>query len=126
MAAITEANNEHSILTDCPQRDERFGWLNDVSTRVFQAVYNYRLDRFFDKVDDDISLGQDRQGRIADTAPYYTGGRPADVTSLSYLLLATESYRFFGDLEAIKKNYLHHRKWVDFLLSHSQDFIMKC
>lgn len=124
MAAITEANNEHSILTDCPQRDERFGWLNDVSTRVFQAVYNYRLDRFFDKVDDDITLVQDKQGRIADTAPYYTGGRPADVTSLSYLLLATESYRFFGDLEVIKKNYLHHRKWVDFLLSHSRDYIM--
>ena len=30
----TERNNEHSVLTDCPQRDERFGWVNDWGSRL--------------------------------------------------------------------------------------------
>lgn len=124
MAVITEENNETSILTDCPQRDERFGWLNDVSTRVFQTCYNFEMDRFFNKVDQDISLAQDELGGITDTAPYYTGGRPADTTSLSYLLLARESYRYYGDKSTAKENYAGHKKWVDFLLSRSKNFIM--
>ena len=37
-AVATEGANIHSILTDCPQRDERFGWLNDITSRVFQEV----------------------------------------------------------------------------------------
>ena len=28
----TELANIHSILTDCPQRDERMGWMNDATS----------------------------------------------------------------------------------------------
>jgi alpha-L-rhamnosidase len=124
MAVITEQNNETSILTDCPQRDERFGWLNDVSTRVFQTCYNFDMDRFFNKVDRDMSLCADEEGAITDTAPYYTGGRPADVTSLSYLLLARESYRYYGDDSTCVENYQGHKAWVEYLLRHSHNYIM--
>lgn len=124
MAVITEENNETSILTDCPQRDERFGWLNDVSTRVYQTCYNFDMDRFFNKVDRDMSETQDEEGTITDTAPYYTGGRPADTTSLSYLLLARESYRYYGDKSTVKENYAGHKAWVEYLLKHQKDYIM--
>lgn len=124
MAVITEENNETSILTDCPQRDERFGWLNDVSTRVFQTCYNFDMDRFFNKVDRDMSQTQDKEGAITDTAPYYTGGRPADTTSLSYLLLARESYRYYGDKSTIVENYEGHKAWVEYLLAHQKGYIM--
>lgn len=33
----TERGNMHSILTDCPQRDERQGWMNDATVR-FEAT----------------------------------------------------------------------------------------
>lgn len=124
MAVITEENNEMSILTDCPQRDERFGWLNDVTTRVFQTCYNFDMDRFFNKVDRDISLCANSAGAITDTAPYYTGGQPADTSSLSYLLLALESYRYYGDLSTARENYRGHKAWVDYLLSRSKNYIM--
>ena len=124
MAVITEQNNETSILTDCPQRDERFGWLNDVSTRVFQCLYNFDMNLFLEKVDTDMTLTQDKNGAITDTAPYYTGGRPADVTSISYLLLAREAYRFYGSRKICQDNYAGHKAWVEFLLTHQKDFIM--
>ena len=34
----TELSNLHSIPTDCPQRDERLGWLNDMTVRAEEAV----------------------------------------------------------------------------------------
>lgn len=124
MAVITEQNNQYSILTDCPQRDERFGWLNDVSSRVFQSNYNFDMDRLYNKVVHDIYETQDELGRIGDTAPYYTGGQPADTTTVSYLLLALSAYKYYGDDSLVKKEYEGHKKWVEYLLTRQKDFIM--
>jgi alpha-L-rhamnosidase len=123
-AVITEENNIHSILTDCPQRDERFGWLNDLTSRVYQTINNFRLDRLLPKIIQDISETQTSEGTIADTAPYYTGGRPADVTSVSYLLLAYKTYKYYGDIEVLQKGYDGFKGWVEYLLTRHQDYIM--
>lgn len=61
-AVATEGANIHSILTDCPQRDERFGWLNDITSRVFQEVYNFDMARLYPKIMRDIADTQ-RPGR---------------------------------------------------------------
>ena len=45
----TEANNLHSVPTDCPQRDERLGWLNDMTTRAEEGLYNFDLARLYGK-----------------------------------------------------------------------------
>ena len=37
----TEACNLHSIPTDCPQRDERCGWLNDLTARAEESILNF-------------------------------------------------------------------------------------
>lgn len=124
MAVITEQNNQYSIMTDCPQRDERFGWLNDVSSRVFQSNYNFDMDRLYNKVVHDIYETQNEEGCIADTAPYYTGGQPADTTTVSYLLLALSAYKYYGDIELVKKEYEGHKKWVEYLLTRQKDFVM--
>lgn len=123
-AAITETNNLHSIMTDCPQRDERFGWLNDLGSRLYQTVYNCGMERFFPKFAADITDTMDDHGGIADTVPYFTGGRPADPVSIAYLLIPLFSYRYYGDPSVILREYDGMKKWVDFLLSRSDHFIM--
>lgn len=124
MVVRTEQNNEHGLLTDCPQRDERFGWLNDLSTRVFQTVYNFDAEALLNKVEDDIAYAQGEDGTITDTAPYYTGGRPACPVSISYLTMALLSYHFYGDREVLRTHYQGHKDWVHYLLSRSDNFIM--
>ncbi|MCQ3035887.1 MAG: glycoside hydrolase family 78 protein [Bacilli bacterium] len=124
MAKITEANNQTSIFTDCPQRDERFGWLNDLSARVFQQTYNFDVDLMYNKVDHDITETQDKYGCIADTAPYYTGGQPADTTTVSYLLVAYMAHKYYGDIALAKKEYDNHKAWVDYLLTRQKDYVM--
>ena len=66
----TEISNEPSIPTDCPQRDERMGWLNDMAARSEQIVYNFDVARFLSKWISDIADTQDpHTGAITDTAP---------------------------------------------------------
>ena len=74
----TERNNLHSVPTDCPQRDERLAWLNDMTVRFEEAMYNYDMLLFYEKWLRDIKDAQDggQNGEIGDTAPYFYGGRP--------------------------------------------------
>ncbi len=124
IALRTEQNNEHAILSDCPQRDERFGWLNDLGSRIYQTMYNIDMARFIPKFIRDITHTQSPEGGIGDTAPYYTGGIPADPVCVIYPLLANYAYRYYGDIATGKAEYVGVRKWVDYLLSRSQGYIM--
>ena len=124
MSKITEANNIHSIFTDCPQRDERFGWLNDLSARIFQQTYNFDCASMYHKVSNDINQTMTEEGAIADTAPFYTGAQPADTSCISFLLLPLYAYRIYGDKELVIKQYPHCKRWVDYLLTRQTDFVM--
>lgn len=125
IAVRTEQNNQHSILTDCPQRDERFGWLNDLGSRIYQTMYNVDMSRFIPKFIRDITHTQTAEGGIGDTAPYYTGGVPADPVCVIYPLLADYAYRYYGDRATAAAEYASIRKWVEYLLSRSENYIME-
>lgn len=124
MVINTEANNLHSVPTDCPQRDERMGWLNDMTVRVEQAVYNFDMARFYAKFIEDVTDTQDDQGRITCVAPFRFGMRPADPVSASYLILAQKCYEFYGDTRVIERNFDGMCGWVDYLDSRTENGIV--
>ena len=74
------------------------------------------------KVVHDIYETQNEEGCIGDTAPYYTGGQPADTTTVSYLLLALSAYKYYGDDALVKKEYEGHKKWVEYLFWVSYNY----
>lgn len=113
----TEANNLHGIPTDCPQRDERLGWLNDMTVRAEAALYNFNLALLYTKWMDDIKDTQDpTTGAIADTAPFRRyGRRPADPVAMSYLLVPWLLYVFYGDRRILEKHYEGLRQWIAYL-----------
>ncbi len=124
MVASTESSNLHSVPTDCPQRDERMGWLNDLTVRIEQALYNFDLSRFYAKFIDDVEDTQGPDGTITCTAPYRYGARPADPVCASYLLLALKSYEFYGNKEIIRQHYAGLKAWVDYLNSRTENGIV--
>ncbi len=124
MAVWTEANNQIGTLTDCPQRDERFGWLNDWSVRLFQTVFNFSAGQMFGKILQDIADGQDEEGTICDTAPMSAGARPADPVCVSYLLLGKMCRQYYGDDSRLRQAYPGLKKWVDFLLRRQKNYVM--
>jgi alpha-L-rhamnosidase len=124
MVRATEAGNLHSIPTDCPQRDERMGWLNDMTVRIEQALYNFDLSRLYAKWVADVRDTQAEDGSITDTAPFRWGFRPADPVSASYLLAVLKSYLFYGNERLVSHYFRALKAWVDFLASRTDDGIV--
>ena len=120
----TELNNIQSLMTDCPQRDERVPWLNDLTSRIFQNVHNFDMRNMYRKTCDDISATMNADGAIADTAPYIIGYRPADPVSASYILMGILSYRYYGDVAVLKSHYGNYVKWVEYLQSRCENGLL--
>ena len=120
----TEKANIHSILTDCPQRDERMGWMNDATVRFEETPYNFEIDRIFPKVVDDMCDAQDEAGRITCTAPFVIGSRPADPVCSSFLVAGYEYFKRTLDVSFVSAHYDNWRRWEEYLLSRSKDYIV--
>lgn len=120
----TEKNNIHSIATDCPQRDERVGWLNDATVRFEEMPYNFNIGTFFSKVIDDIAAEQDENGAFTCTAPFMYGKRPADPVCSSFLIAAAENYLHCGNKKDIQKHYENFKAWNECLKNHSENGIV--
>ena len=125
MAFNTEASNLHSVPTDCPQRDERMGWLNDLTVSHEIAAYNFNMARFFPKFAQDITDTQDAAGTITCVAPFRFGMRPADPVCASYLLLPVRACEFYGNRQAIADQFDGMKAWTDYLASRTKDGIVQ-
>lgn len=126
IAAATERANIHSILTDCPQRDERMGWMNDATVRFEETPYNFDVGAIFPKVLRDLVDTQLENGGIGCTAPYMTGGLPADPVCTSFLVAARSAGLFAGNLDTVKTHFTALEGWENYLLSQSEDCIVTC
>ena len=121
----TETDNLHSIPTDCPQRDERMGWLNDMTVRYEEAVYNFDMVHLYEKWAQDISDAQESvSGAIPDTAPLKRGQRPGDPCTASYLLVSNGLLDHCGDIRTVERQYESYKKWVNYLYRQSIDGIL--
>ncbi len=69
-AQWTQRANFVEMPTDCPQRDERLGWLGDAQAYVRTASYNADIAAFFTKWMDDVEESQLSFGAYPDYAPY--------------------------------------------------------
>ncbi|MBQ0145079.1 MAG: family 78 glycoside hydrolase catalytic domain [Bacteroidales bacterium] len=124
MVINTESSNFHSVPTDCPQRDERMGWLNDLTVSMEPAFYNFDMARFFPKFFWDVVDTQGKDGTITCVAPFRFGARPADPVCASFLLLAYNSYKFYGNKSLIIDGFDNMKAWVDYLHSRTKDGIV--
>lgn len=121
-----EQTNLHSIPTDCPQRDERMGWLNDMTARYEEAMFNFKMVHIYEKWAQDITDAQDSvSGAIPDTAPLKRGQRPADPCVASYLLVTKAIYDHYANKRSIENQYDGMKKWTDFLYRQSRNGILE-
>lgn len=120
----TEASNVHGVPTDCPQRNERMGWLNDMAARSEELVHTFDVSRFGPKWLVDVADAQDESGAITDTAPFRFGTRPADPVSVCFALIPWLLYQHYGDLRTADEQFANIRRWYDYLESRSEGGIL--
>ena len=72
-----QRGNFVAVPTDCPQRDERLGWLGDAQIFAPTASRNADVAAFFARWLRDLVDGQDDDGAFRDVAPLVRStGRP--------------------------------------------------
>ncbi|MBP5640933.1 MAG: family 78 glycoside hydrolase catalytic domain [Victivallales bacterium] len=121
----TERANSHSMLTDCPQRNERMGWLNDATVRFEAFPYAFESNTIFRKIIQDVLNDQASDGAIGDTTPFHVfGNMPADPVCSSFLIAGLEAYLHDGDIDVIRHAFDGFKAWTDCLLSHSENLIV--
>lgn len=121
----TERDNIQSILTDCPQRDERMGWMNDATVRFEAVPYDFDVGRLFPKVVRDCMDVQDSQGRITCTAPFGFGARPADPVCSAYLIAGWQAWLHTGNEEILREGYEGFCAWNEYLAGRSENGIIR-
>jgi len=121
-----QLSNLMSIPTDCPQRDERMGWMGDAQLSAEEAIYNFDMLNFYAKYLDDIKDAQKEDGSLSDVVPPYWSLYPADPAwGTAYITIAWYLYNYYGEKNILKKHYDGLKKYVDFLSKFAPDNILR-
>ena len=90
---------------DCPQRDERLGWLGDAHIADLVCLYNMDMRKYYRKWFEDIHLGIDTQtGLVPHIAPRVEFEHAVD-WSAGYAIILWDYCLFYGDTEILNKYY---------------------
>ena len=101
--------------TDCPQRDERMGWLGDAQIFCKAASYNFDVCRFFKKWLADVRILQKEDGHIPSIAPnnYEFDSAGGAAWSDAITIIPWQMYLTYGDTEILRENFSAMKKYVD-------------
>jgi alpha-L-rhamnosidase len=107
-------SNYRSIATDCPQRDERQGWLGDRASTCRSESFLWLNGDFYAKWLQDIMDDERDDGAIPDVAPTYWSRYNDDVTWATTLITIPENLLDqFGDTATLAHAYPAMVKFID-------------
>ena len=118
-----QLSNYLDIPTDCPQRDERLGWLGDAQVFVRTAAINFDVYTFFKKWLGDMVLDQHKDGGVEGVCPI-VGGLPVQVSSGwgdAATICPMEIYQAYGKKDILEDSFMMMKKWVDYVLSRCKN-----
>ena len=108
--------NYRGMPTDCPQRDERLGWLGDRVTGASGEAYLFNNALLYNKWLQDIEDSMSPEGSISDVSPKYWTIYNDDVTwPAAFFTVAEMLHRQFGDDSAIRRHYPAMKKWMQYM-----------
>ena len=114
--------NYHGMPTDCPQRDERMGWLGDHTLGCYGENLLVDNGALYFKWLQDVADTQDEEGLIADVAPAFWVVRNKDVAWGALSVYATYMlYRRYNDIDAVLKYYPFLQNYLRYLENNLKD-----
>ncbi len=120
-----QRGNFLSVPTDCPQRDERLGWMGDAQIFVHTACYNRDVAAFFTKWMHDVVDAQSEEGAFPDIAPRIApimmDGSPA--WGDAGMIVPWTIYQMYGDTRILAQNYDAMTRWVEYIHHTNPDLL---
>ncbi len=134
-----QRGNFLSIPTDCPQRDERLGWMGDAEVFWRTGSYNFDIAAYSQKFIQDIVDAQNRQGAFTNVSPntlpstVEESGDPAPSSDRigapgwgdAGVIVPWTTWLQYGDEAVIEENWDAMQRWMEFIQSRNPDFIRK-
>jgi alpha-L-rhamnosidase len=119
-----QRGNFISVPTDCPQRDERLGWLGDAQVFARTACYNRDVAAFFHKWLDDVADAQYPSGAFSDIAPRLNvpwAGAPA--WGDAGVIVPWTLHAMYGDTGVLRRHFAAMTGWMDFIERDNPDYL---
>ncbi|MCK9222835.1 MAG: glycoside hydrolase family 78 protein [Limnochordia bacterium] len=119
-----QRGNFLSVPTDCPQRDERLGWMGDAQVFMRTASFNADVAAFCTKWMVDVEDAQRTDGAFSDIAPSvgFLGGGNAGWGDAGVIIPWT-IYLCYGDTRIIERHYEGMTRWIKYLKANSEGLI---
>lgn len=118
-----QRGNYVSVPTDCPQRDERLGWMGDAEVFIRTATYNADVAAFFTKWLVDVDDGQNAAGSFSDVSPNTMGVNGVPAWGDAGVICPWTIYEIYGDKQILERHLPAMERWIDYLSKHSDNFI---
>ena len=119
-----QRSNLYWVPTDCPQRDERLGWMGDAQAFAPTACFNMDLARFFSKWMRDILDSQAADGATTDVAPVaVVSGPAAPGWGDAVVVVPWVVYERYGDTRIIEESYDGMKAWVEYMRRNAPGFL---
>ena len=119
-----QLSNYLSIPTDCPQRNERLGWMADTQVFCEAGAFNADTRRFFAKFTRDMRDSMSEDGGYSAVSPFSQYGNEA--FSLGWadagVIVPWTIWRQFGDTAIVDANWEAMKKFVRRLDETKYDF----
>ncbi|HEX6487358.1 MAG TPA: family 78 glycoside hydrolase catalytic domain [Candidatus Dormibacteraeota bacterium] len=127
----SQRGNFVDVPTDCPQRDERLGWLGDAQVFAATACMNMDCAEFLgEKWLRSLADGQRKDGAFMDVAPVMVRqGRRARVRSSAPgwadagVIVPSVLYDHYADARQLARAYPSMKRHVDFVRAHNPDLL---
>lgn len=120
-ARWSQKSNFFAVPTDCPQRDERMGWMGDIQVFLDAAAFNMDVDGFIRRFLVEVRAAQRKDGAYPIVVPQplsfpdvVTAGWSEAGIILPYLL-----WQRYGDTRVIEDNWAAMTRWMDYVARHS-------
>ncbi|MFZ0733666.1 MAG: family 78 glycoside hydrolase catalytic domain [Candidatus Sulfotelmatobacter sp.] len=134
-----QRGNFLSIPTDCPQRDERLGWMGDAGVFWRTGTYNFDVAAFSQKFMQDIDDAQ-IEGAFSNVSPntlprgngamFDPGVWTLDMVGApgwgdAGVIVPWTTWIQYGDTAIIQRHWDAMQRWMDFIQSRNPDFLRK-
>lgn len=119
-----QRGNFVSIPTDCPQRDERLGWMGDAQAFWRTGTYNFDTEAFTRKFMEDVMDAQTPAGAFTNISPNILQPVPgAPGWGDAGVIIPFTAWLQYNDLTTVEHAWPAMERWMNFILANNPNYL---